>query len=55
LKTLILSALNSAALSLTFAAATVSLAVAQTNALRDDNPNNWPMYNRSFDSSRHSP
>ncbi len=31
------------------------MATAQTGALRDDNPNNWPMYNRSFDSSRHSP
>jgi alcohol dehydrogenase (cytochrome c) len=55
LKNPILSALKSTALSFTFAAATVSLAVAQTSALRDDNPNNWPMYNRSFDSSRYSP
>jgi glucose dehydrogenase len=23
--------------------------------LRDDDPNNWPMYNRSFDGSRYSP
>ncbi|HXW29016.1 MAG TPA: quinonprotein alcohol dehydrogenase, partial [Xanthobacteraceae bacterium] len=55
MKTCILSTLNSAALSLALVAGTVSIAVAQTDALRDDNPNNWPMYNRSFDSSRYSP
>jgi glucose dehydrogenase len=36
---------------------TVPVATAQTGSgyLRDDDPKNWPMYNRSFDGSRSSP
>src|SRR5436853_5590384 len=47
--------LGFAALSMLGAAGWFSGAAAQTAGLRDDNPNDWPMYNRSFDGSRHSP
>jgi hypothetical protein len=53
-------ALSAVALSTALAAGTlqiasVHVAAAQTGELRDDNPANWPMYNRSFDGARHSP
>ena len=43
------------ALSTTMMFAMISVSAAQTEALRDDNPNNWPLYNRTFDGTRYSP
>src|SRR5215469_941987 len=43
------------ALSTTMMFAMISMSAAQTETLRDDNPNNWPLYNRTFDGTRYSP
>jgi alcohol dehydrogenase (cytochrome c) len=48
-------ALSTALAAGTLQIASVHVAAAQTGELRDDNPANWPMYNRSFDGARHSP
>jgi alcohol dehydrogenase (cytochrome c) len=55
MQTRLLPMVSVAVLTLASAAAMISTSAAQTGELRDDNPNNWPMYNRSFDSSRYSP
>lgn len=48
-------ALRATALGTLLLGGMVAVACAQTAPLRDDNPNDWPMYNRSFDGARHSP
>src|SRR5579872_1199859 len=47
--------LSLAALSVAALTGISSAALAQSGELRDDNPNNWPMYNRTFENTRHSP